>query len=185
MKPGPCEHCGSPDRSRQCRYSWYLPYREDWKKSGADAPCYCDDYAESEMRADGSLGRKILLGLLLLVVVICGCFWLTRAKAQDHHSHPPQDMAIHEKFYSTWMMPNNRSVSCCHNEDCSPAESKFENGQWLARKVGDDGEFTPIPPERIERDRDSPDGRSHLCGRRYGFNSGGMTVFCFAPGIGG
>ena len=43
------------------------------------------------------------------------------AIAQQHH-HPPQDQAIHERFYSTWMMPDNRTVPCCNNQDCSPAD---------------------------------------------------------------
>jgi hypothetical protein len=33
------------------------------------------------------------------------------ANAQEHH-HPPQDVQLHEKFYSTWYMPDqptNRS----------------------------------------------------------------------------
>jgi hypothetical protein len=121
-----------------------------------------------------------------LVFGILAALLLGGVKAQEHHGHPPQDIAIHEKFYSTWTMPSNRAVSCCHSEDCSPAESKFENGHWLARKVSEpDSEFTQVPEERIEKERDSPDGRSHLCGRRYGFNGGNnLTVFCFAPGSG-
>ena len=117
--------------------------------------------------------------------IVCGilaAMFIGNVRAQEHQ-HPPQDRAIHEKFYS-WMMPDNRQISCCHNEDCSPAESKYENGQWLARKVGDDGGFTPIPPRKIEHDRDSPDGRSHICGRRYGFNGNEFSVFCFIPGSG-
>lgn len=78
MRSGPCEHCGSPDRSRQCRWAWWLPYSADWKKSGADAPCYCDDYAEEEMRRDSALYRVIVFWLLLLVGVIGLCFYVTR-----------------------------------------------------------------------------------------------------------
>jgi hypothetical protein len=123
--------------------------------------------------------------VIVVLALLLGGLFLAKCKAQEvemHHGHPPQDMAIHEQFYSTWMMPDNRSISCCHSEDCSPAESRFEDGRWMARKVGDAGEFTPIPAAKIERDRDSPDGRSHICGRRYGFNEGGLTVFCFIPG---
>jgi hypothetical protein len=116
---------------------------------------------------------------------ILGALFIGRVKAQEHHGHPPLDQEMHVKFYQNWMMPDNRSISCCHDEDCAPAESKFENGRWLTRKVGDDGDFTPVPPGKIERDRDTPDGRSHICGRRYGFNGGEFTVFCFIPGAGG
>lgn len=110
------------------------------------------------------------------------------ALAQQSH-HPSQDQAIHERFYSTWMMPDNRSVSCCDNQDCSPAESRIENGEWVARKVGRNDSWTVVPPEKVERDRESPDGRSHLCSRRitWPWTSKlglGEAVFCFIPGTG-
>jgi hypothetical protein len=116
---------------------------------------------------------------------ILAALFIGSVRAQEHHGHAPQDMAIHEKFYSTWMMPDNRGVSCCHNEDCSPAESRFENGHWLARKVGDDGDWTAVPDGKVERDRDTPDGRSHICGRRYQWSGNEFSVFCFIPGAGG
>lgn len=119
---------------------------------------------------------------IILVVLFCVAIIAT-AFAQDH-GHPQRDLEIHQKFYQTWMMPDNRAISCCHDEDCAPAESKFEDGRWLARKSGDDGDFTPVPPQKIEQDRDSPDGRSHICGRRYGFANNEFTVFCFKLGNG-
>lgn len=119
----------------------------------------------------------------LIAVGIIVAFGFSLAYAQDH-KHPPQDQAAHDRFYKNWMMPDNRAVSCCHGEDCSPAESRFENGRWLARKIGDPGTFSPVPPQKIERDRDSPDGRSHLCGRHYSTDAGKLTVFCFIAGGG-
>jgi hypothetical protein len=116
-------------------------------------------------------------GILILAV--------SSAIAQESH-HPAQDQAIHERFYSTWMMPDNRNISCCHTKDCSPAESRLENGNWIARKVGE-VDWTYIPPEKIEYGRDSPDGRSHLCSRRIQKLSNGhdeLAVFCFIPGSG-
>ncbi len=113
-----------------------------------------------------------------IAVALFSISFISPAIAQ--HRHPPQDASLHHKFYSTWMMPHNRAVSCCHDEDCFPSQSKLMNGSWYARKT-DDEEWTKIPPERIEQDRDSPDGRSHLCGRRYGFAGGEFTVFCFLP----
>jgi hypothetical protein len=114
-----------------------------------------------------------ILALLISGILILA---ISSAIAQEHH-HPSQDRAIHERFYSTWMMPDNRTLSCCHKQDCSPAESRVEDGNWVARKVGGDGEWTPVPPEKIERDRESPDGRSHLCSDK-------PLVFCFIPGEG-
>ena len=117
----------------------------------------------------------LISGILILAV--------GPAIAQEGH-HPPRDQAIHERFYSTWMMPQNRNVSCCNNHDCSPAEAKLENGDWIARKVGED-DWAYVPPAKIDYDRDSPDGRSHLCGRHF-FRNGidELTVFCFIPGTG-
>ena len=83
------------------------------------------------------------------------------AIAQQHH-YPPQDQAIHERFYSAWMMPDKRTVPCCSNQDCSPAESRVEDGNWVARKVGEDGSWTVVPPSKIEHDRESPDGQPPL-----------------------
>ncbi len=118
----------------------------------------------------------LIIGRTLITAFVLFAFWNGSAHPQEH-SHPPQDVSLHEKFYSTWQMPDNRAISCCHNEDCSPAESKMENGQWFARKVGREDWLT-VPPQKIERERDSPDGRSHLCSR-------GQTVYCFEPGMGG
>ena len=122
------------------------------------------------------ISSLLISGILILAV--------GPAIAQEGH-HPPRDQAIHERFYSTWMMPNNRNVSCCHNEDCSPAEARLENGNWIARKVGE-GDWTYVPPWKIEYDRDSPDGRSHLCGRHFIRNGiDELTVFCFNdPAVG-
>ena len=105
----------------------------------------------------------------------------------QQHNHPPQDQAIHERFYSTWMIPDNRAVPCCNNQDCSPAESKVEDGNWVARKVGGYGYWTVVPPAKIEHDRESPDGRSHLCSRRldrFFKREVGDVVLCFIPGTG-
>lgn len=94
--------------------------------------------------------------------------------AQEHH---PRD--IHEKFYSTWMMPDAPQTSCCNNNDCSPAASKYENGRWYAMRAE---EWIPVPTQKIEHKRDTPDGRSHLCGR--GSSVGSFMVFCFIRGAG-
>jgi len=101
------------------------------------------------------------------------------------HQHRPQDLEIHKRFYSTWTMPDNRSISCCHDEDCRPAEvRRLPNGDWEARQEGDEGSFTPVPSRKIEQDRDTPDGRNHLCGRRFGIGND-FYVYCFILGNGG
>jgi len=32
--------------------------------------------------------------------------------------------ALHEMFYSTWMMPDHPNVSCCNKQDCYPTEAR-------------------------------------------------------------
>jgi len=122
-----------------------------------------------------ALALTIMAGLLVFMYTI------DFARGADGHTH---EGAIGH-FYQSWMMPSNRAISCCHEQDCSPAEAYQKNGQWFARKQHDLGEFTPIDPQKVETDRDSPDGRSHLCGRRYGFNNNNFSVFCFIAGAGG
>lgn len=71
MQPGHCQHCGSPDRSKQCRYSWYLANREAWIASGADAPCVLDDFESGMRRREKAFARRTLLltvGLTALAV---------------------------------------------------------------------------------------------------------------------
>jgi hypothetical protein len=36
------------------------------------------------------------------------------ARWTAQHEHPPQDQLLHEKFYSTWHVPDNPSLSCCN-----------------------------------------------------------------------
>lgn len=95
-------------------------------------------------------------------------------------AHSPEEMALHEQFYSTWMMPDAPWASCCHNRDCHPAASRFVNGHWEARWA-DTEQWSPIPPNKVEQNRESPDGRSHMCGRQVGT---GVTVYCFVRGGG-
>jgi hypothetical protein len=123
----------------------------------------------------------IVTGLVALMFLV-PALW-SAARAQDHSGHRPQDIELHQKFYNTWMMPDNRAVSCCHDRDCRPALARKINGQWFAKQEDDDGDFTPIPPNKIETERDSPDGRNHLCGRRNGPHD--FTTFCFVAGAGG
>jgi hypothetical protein len=47
-----------------------------------------------------------------IILGILAALFIGNVKAQEHH-HPPQDQATHEKFYSTWMMPDAPHVSCC------------------------------------------------------------------------
>lgn len=111
----------------------------------------------------------IMIGIAILMVI--------KAFAQ----HPPEHQSLHDRFYRGWMMPDNRQVSCCSEKDCAPAQSRLVDGRWQARN-SDDEEWVNIPPNKVETERDSPDGRSHLCKLKM---IGSTYVYCFLPAAGG
>lgn len=120
-------------------------------------------------------------GFIVADVLLLGA----RPKAEEHR-HPPADADLHDKFYSTWMMPDHPKISCCNKADCYPTEAKFENGNWYGKRR-EDGKWLLIPPRKIEQLRDMPDARAHMCAphpsdMRF---MGKDTVFCFgiSPGI--
>lgn len=78
------------------------------------------------------------------------------------------------------MQPDNRAISCCHDQDCAPAQSRLVNGRWQARN-SDDEDWVDVPPQKIETERDSPDGQSHLCKQKF---LAGTYVYCFLPASG-
>jgi hypothetical protein len=100
---------------------------------------------------------------------------------QAERRHPPEDMALHEKFYSTWHMPDNPAQSCCNNADCYPTDIRYVDGKIYAKRR-EDGKYILIPPQKVERNRDNPDGRNHLCAPPPGPSTSSDTVYCFALG---
>jgi hypothetical protein len=103
----------------------------------------------------------------------------TAALAQEQHFHPPEHAALHDEFYKNWMRPDNPKISCCNLNDCAPVEHVRRNsyGGWDMQR-SKDGAWITIPPEKMELNRDTPDGRSHMC-------SNGDLIFCAILGSGG
>ena len=136
-------------------------------------------------RVDGAVAPVFgALAVLVMLLAFHG------AAFAQHHNHPPQDITLHERFYSTWMRPDDPSKTCCNNQDCYPAEFKLVGGTWFAKRR-EDGEWVPIPEARFEHNRtdrtpaDSPDGRGHVCMLPpiYGVVYG--AVWCAILGLGG
>lgn len=134
-------------------------------------------------------GRAGIVAGVVLVITWRGTVILMFAgllfgavSASAQHQHPPQDEQIHEKFYSTWMRPDNPHLSCCSQHDCYPTEARKEDGIWFAKRR-EDGKWLRIPPEKVEQNRDNPDGRSHLCAPRPE-RAYSADVFCFTAGSG-
>lgn len=105
-----------------------------------------------------------------------------------HRHHPPQDMPLHEKFYSTWYMPDQPTKSCCSKADCYPTDIEYRNGEIYARRR-EDNKFIHVPKRRIEQTyrqpRESPDGRNHICAPPpNATHYPPDTVFCFTLGTG-
>jgi hypothetical protein len=118
----------------------------------------------------------VSIGLLMAATAV-----KAHEAGQDaHRHHPPQDQALHEKFYSTWHMPDNPALSCCNNADCYPTEILYADGKIYAKRR-EDGRYIFIPSQKLERNRDNPDGRNHLCAPPPEL-SPMDTVYCFALG---
>lgn len=113
---------------------------------------------------------------LTTIIILAILLVVAPAFAQEHH-HPPEHEALHETFYKTWMQPDQPHLSCCNKQDCYPTEAKFENGKWWARQR-ETGGWMPVPPEKVEQNRDNPDGRNHVCASPAGY------LFCFSLGNG-
>ena len=124
--------------------------------------------------------RNFFLGSLLCGVLVMPAHAQDGADHAVRH-HPMQDMALHENFYSTWHMPDHPNVGCCNDADCYPTEIQFVDGNIYAKRR-EDGKYISIPPEKVERNRDNPDGRNHLCAPPPNVFTPSDTVFCFALG---
>jgi hypothetical protein len=85
------------------------------------------------------------------------------ANAEDHSKY-------HASDYQYWKQPGT-NASCCNDHDCAPVVAEFRNNQWFAKR---DGEWIPIPWERIIRERNPSPEEGHLCST-YG------RVLCFVP----
>ena len=121
------------------------------------------------------------IGMVLLILLLA-LFLHSLAYAQGH---PPEDMDLHNKFYSHWNMPDvrdkdgNRTQSCCGNQDCYPTQFKNVGGVWffLQRETQrwraiPDGKLESNAPDPVE----SPDGMGHVCASALG------NVYCAVLG---
>ncbi len=133
-----------------------------------------------------SLCRFVACGALCLVAALAqaqegGHGVDARQGLDTQRHHPSQDQPLHETFYSKWHMPDNPSASCCNEADCYPTEIKFDDGKIFAKRR-EDGKYIPVPPQKVERNRDNPDGRNHLCAPPPSAVRSSDTVYCFALG---
>lgn len=114
----------------------------------------------------GLLKLATLAALTVLLLVLLG---RCEGRGQDHaahRQHPPQDILLHQRFYSTWRRPSGGD--CCNNRDCYPTRAVFDEtlGLWRAERR-EDRKMVVIPKSIYDpenpNERQSPDGQSHLC----------------------
>jgi hypothetical protein len=143
-------------------------------------------FRRSGFRNNETAAMVLLCKLLIWICLYCMFAVPGQAQEAGHDQsalrhHPAQDQQLHEKFYSKWHMPDNPAVSCCNEADCYPTEIKYIRGEIYAKRR-EDGKYIPIPPQKVERNRDNPDGLNHLCAPPPSVTRPSDTVFCFALG---
>lgn len=110
----------------------------------------------------------LLFSIIIAIIFFLGMFFFffgKPVKGQEistEHNHPPEHAQLHENFYSGWMKPDNRTISCCNKQDCAPAQVKYKDGKYYVKSIWN-GAWVYFPSEKIDWQRESPDGRSHAC----------------------
>ena len=116
--------------------------------------------------------RWLTLALVIMGGLIVFLYSVDIARGQhEHHSAAG-------RFYKSWMMPDNPGMSCCNEKDCYATEARKIGNRWEAKRR-EDGQWLVVPEQKIERNRDNPDGLNHLCAPPPMYGDG---VYCFILG---
>jgi hypothetical protein len=122
--------------------------------------------------------RNIIIAFVIIFLFVLLFIYPNASHAQTPHHHPTETIyGPRAEFYRTWHMPDAPGVSCCSDRDCYVTRTRYRGGkiQAIHRESAD---WIDIPPEKIELNRDSPDGLSHMCASPLKY------VFCFKEGGG-
>jgi len=105
------------------------------------------------------------------IVCVLSVFLCVRAVAQEGYYGVGHDR-WHREFYSK-LNRNDGKGTCCDLMDCRPTQSRMVGDHY---EVKVDGEWTPVPNDRINNVV-APDGGAHVCApRQVGPNKG--VLFC-------
>ena len=78
--------------------------------------------------------------------------------------------------YTDWRRPDVGG-SCCSDADCSTASDfRIKGGRY---EVLFQDRWIAVPPEKVLRNVQNPDGNPHLCA--IPLQDGSVTIFCFLP----
>lgn len=91
---------------------------------------------------------------------------------QGHAEH-------HDEFYKNLKQPDN-GWSCCNamtatEGDCRPV--RWYKGDDELFYVWLSGQWKPVPPNKVVKDTESPDGYGHVCAHRLT-----DQIYCFIEG---
>ena len=110
------------------------------------------------------------------VAIICvvSAFLCVRAAAQEGYYGVGHDR-WHKDFYLK-LNRNDGKGTCCNLMDCRPTQSRMVGDHY---EVKVDGEWTPVPNDKINNVV-APDGGAHVCApRQAGPNKGGCCSASF------
>jgi hypothetical protein len=129
------------------------------------------------------------LAAVMMIVVIVAMFYSFRARADEGHSHEHQTAhGAYHHLYKGIMRPDVKNSSCCSEQDCAPAEAKWDGvtKRWTVLKHG---EWVDVPQSKIVPRDQVPDGlgaEPHLCAPPPSWSAYGKDeVFCFIEPGGG
>ncbi len=121
--------------------------------------------------------RWLFPSLLLAVTLLS----VGAATSHDSLTAKSDTEAAVFSFYTSWMRPPERTMSCCSMIDCHVVKIKREGDRYYFFDNIYAHGWRFIPHDRLEQNtrdaRESPDGQSHVC-----FNQ--MYVLCAVLGSG-
>lgn len=117
-----------------------------------------------QMRRNGQvMGRVAALAVIFLPLAAFG------AQAAPPAGADPNSPTA--RWYRSLTIPGT-DYSCCNDADCRQTAARFVGGAWEAHTP--DGDWVPVPANRIIKDKVHPGGSAVLC-----FLAG--RVMCFVP----
>lgn len=128
--------------------------------------------------------ETLRLAFLILLALLLAFLFATHV-VHDVWGQELPDPNFHPKgtpqgaFYRTWVAPDNPNLKCCGEYDCYPTRIIQQNGKWVFMNR-ETRKWQEIPDQKMEWNRDTPDGQSHVCHPKFDTN----TVWCAIVGTG-
>jgi hypothetical protein len=139
------------------------------------------------------MSRKLIDNIVAIfaVAAVWALTFLLPVARANPLPHDKSHQSAHQKYhryYAGIMRPDRPKVSCCSNQDCAPAQAKYNpiSKRWTVNKHG---LWVDVPPEKIVPQEQVPDelgSEPHLCAPPPSWTAyGADEIFCFILGSGG